>query len=100
MNLVKDLVARIEKRLTETKRPCKLYTTEAAAEAVAEEQAMILANYFHSQGKAQRPARYIVVHIPSVNKWAIGFDQTEVMHRHDSTGGYLGVMSDRGFYTF
>lgn len=107
MNLVKDLVTRIEKRLTETKKPCKLYATEAAAEKVAESEARILALYFapplrnsEDAKKAVPPARYIIVFIPSVGKWAIGFDQTEVMSRPRSTGGYVGIMADRGFYTF
>ena len=100
MNIVKDLVARIENRLTETKKPCKLYATEAAAEKVAEEKATAFAAYFSRNKQTIRPARYIVVYIPSINKWAIGFDQTEVMARSTSTGGYVGVMSDRGFYTF
>lgn len=99
MNLVKDLVARIERRLTETKKPCKLYATEAQAEKVAEEQAEFLGAYFTNVAHP-RPARYLIVHIPSVGKYAIGFDMTEVMSRKSSIGGYLGVMSDRGFYTF
>jgi len=106
MNIVKDLVARIEKRLTETKKPCKLYSSEATAEKVAEEEAKFLAVYFSKHGfsddeaKNIRPARYVVVHIPSVNKWAIGLDQTEVMSRKDSVGGYAMIMADRGIYTF
>lgn len=99
MNLVKDLVARIEKRLTETKKPCKLYATEEKAEAVAIEEAEFMGAYF-SNVAHPRPARYIIVYIPSVGKWAIGFDLTEVMRRHDAIGGYLGVMSDKGHYTF
>lgn len=100
MNIVKDLIARIEKRLTETKNPCKLYATEAKAEAVAVELAQLCADHFAKTGTATRPARYVVVLIPSVNKWTVGFDLTEVMNRADSTGGYLGIMSERGFYTF
>lgn len=99
MNLVKDLVSRIERRLTETKKPCKLYATEAAAEKVAEEQAEFMGSYFTNVAHP-RPARYIIVHIPSVDKYAIGFDMTEIMNRSEAVGGYLGVMSDRGFYTF
>lgn len=102
MNIVKDLVARIEKRLLKTKKPCKLYATEEQAEAVAIEQAQFLANYLahNVTDKDARPARYVVVHIPSVNKWACGFDMTECMNRPNSGGGYLGIMADRGFYTF
>ena len=47
-----------------------------------------------------RPARYIVVHIPSVDKWAIGFDLTELMGRHVFAGGYVGIIADDGHYTF
>lgn len=100
MNIVKDLVTRIEKRLTETKKPCNLYATEERAELTAEHNAKLLADYFAKTGTATHPARYVVVFIPSVGKWAVGFDQTEVMNRSTSTGGYAGVMSARGFYTF
>lgn len=100
MNIVKDLVARIEKRLTETKNPCKLYATEAAAEKVAEKQALTFGQYFARDVEKARPARYVVVHIPSANKWAIGFDQTEIMGRRDFAGGYAGIISTAGFYSF
>ena len=100
MNLVKDLVARIENRLTETKKPCKLYATEAAAEKVAEEKATAFADYFSRNKQTIRPARYIVVYIPSINKWAIGFDLTELINRHDHAGGYVGIIADDGHYTF
>lgn len=100
MNIVKDLVARIEKRLLDTKKPCRLYATEERAEAEAVDQAAFMGAYFARPGTTSRPARYVVVFIPSVGKWAIGFDLTEVMNRHNACGGYVGVMADRGFYTF
>ena len=100
MNLVKDLVARIEKRLTETKSPCKLYATEKVAESIAETFALEFAQYFARDPSKAHPARYIVVHIPSVDKYTVGFDLSELMSRSTHTGGYVGIVSASGFYSF
>jgi hypothetical protein len=100
-NIVKELVARIEERAKQTKSPpCKLYRSEAAAEAVAEEIAIQLAQHFSRDPAKAHPARYVVVYIPSRDRWAAGFDLTEVMGRRDNCGGYLGFAADKGFYTF
>lgn len=101
MNIVKDIIARIEERAKQTKKPCKLFATEEKAEAIAAFKAQELADYFAKEGvKHVRPARYIVVMIPSLGKWTCAFDLSEVMGRETSTGGYLGVFAEQGFYTF
>lgn len=93
MNIVKSLVARIEKRLTETKNPCPLYATEQGAERIANEWVKKGAEYF---GVPERDVRYVIVHIPSVNKYAIGFDGSLIFARGD--GGYVGFFTNH--YTF
>jgi hypothetical protein len=99
MNVVKDLIARIETRRKETKNPCKSYATEAKAEAVAEKLALDLANYFAIAPSSNvRPCRYIVAYNEVWGRWVVGFDFTELLARKTSTGGYLGVAD--GFYTY
>lgn len=100
MNVIKDLIERIEKRRKETKNPCKSYATEAAAETVAETYAIQFAMHFAKVNVRARPCRYIVVYNAAWGRWVIGFDLTELMNRTDSTGGYLGIISDHGFYSY
>jgi len=99
MNVVNDLIARIEARYEETANPCKSYATEERAEAVARAYSVTLANYF-SRCEGGTPARYIVAFSPAMGRWVIGFDLTELMRRSTFTGGYIGVASDKGFYTY
>jgi hypothetical protein len=100
-NVVKELIIRIENRRAETAHPCKSYATEAKAEAVAEKYATIFANYFTRFDATNiKPCRYIVAYNEAWGKWVIGFDFTELLGRRTSTGGYLGVASDKGFYTY
>lgn len=99
MNVVKALIARIEERRKETANPCKSYATEAKAEAVASEFAQKLANHF-AKGDHQGEARYIVAYDEAWGRWVIGFDLTELLRRSTSTGGYIGIASDAGFFTY
>jgi hypothetical protein len=99
MNVAAQLIARIEARRAETAKPCKSYSTEAKAEAVAADYAQKLANYF-VVADVQQAARYIVVYNAAWGRWVIGFDLTELLSRRTSTGGYVGVASDAGFYTY
>lgn len=101
MNVAAQLIARIEARRAETKNPCKSYASEAKAEAVAEELALQFANYFAAFNTTDiRPCRYIVVYNKAWGRWVVGFDFTELLSRKSSTGGYLGVASDKGFFTY
>lgn len=101
MNVVKNLIARIEARREETKTPCKSYATEAKAEAVAEELATEFANYFAASGASDiRPCCYIVAYNEAWGRWVVGFNFTELFSRKSFAGGYVGVASDKGFYTY
>lgn len=99
MNIVANLIARIEARFAETKNPCKSYKTEAAAIKVADKVAQDVANYFQAdRSNTARPMRYVVVFVPSMGRYCIGFDMSELINRSSSTGGYLGVCGDHFTY--
>lgn len=100
MNMVKELVKRVEARFAETKNPCKSYSSEERAEKVATQIAQEVANYFNRNkpNETARPMRYLVVYIPSMQRWVIGFDMSELINRASSTGGYLGICGEH--FTF
>ena len=98
-NLTADLIARIERRRTETKNPCKSYATEASANAVAEKYAQKFADYF-ALSETQRPCGYIVAFDAAWQRWVIGFDLGGLLSRPTSTGGYVGCVGDAGFYSY
>jgi hypothetical protein len=103
MNIVKDLIARIEETRLTNKTPCKSYATEAAAEKVAQQLAQEVAQYFFRetrQGDQAQPMRYIVAFNEAWGRWVVGFDMTELMGRQSFSGGYLMVLAQKGFYTF
>jgi len=107
MNIITKLQERISRRLTETKSPCKFYKTEKNAEKVAEDLALKGAAYFDRLYQRQlvklddvKPMRYIIVYIEEVQKYAIGFDMTELLSRPERTGGYLGIITQENHYTF
>lgn len=99
MNIIKDLQRRIAGRLLETKTPCKTYATEVRADMEGETAAQRLADYF-AKDKSQpaRPAMYVVVYIPELDRWTYCLCITEVLGRTTSTGGYIGIAGD--VYTF
>ena len=107
MNIILSLQSRISKRLEETKSPCKTYKTIAAAEKVAAKTAQKAAAYFDVEyqfGNKElddvRPARYVIFHIAKLDRYGIGFDQTEIMSRKDFAGGYIGMLAQEGHYTY
>lgn len=99
MNIAKDLIARVEAYRKDNKNPCKNYATEAKAEAVAAKLAQDYANYF-AIGETQHACRYVVVFNEAWGRWIVGFDFTELLARRTSTGGYVGIAAQNGFYTF
>tara|TARA_R110000782_G_scaffold201099_1_gene289874 strand:+ start:123 stop:425 length:303 start_codon:yes stop_codon:yes gene_type:complete len=100
MNVVTNLISRIEEYRASNKTPCKSYANEAKATAVAETFAKKYADYFTAENSASRPCRYVVAFNAAWGRWVIGFDFSELIQRSTSTGGYLGVASNDGFYTY
>lgn len=95
MNIVESVVARIEDRLLETKNPCKLYKTKDRAEAMGKKLSEEMGRYFGTH-----PAQYIVVYVPSVDRYTPAFNINEIVSRPDALGGYVGAIADKGFFQF
>lgn len=101
MNVVKTVIARIEAYRETNAKPCKSYATEAKAEKVAAELALTFANYFSAFNATDiRPCRYIVAYNEAWGRWIVAFDFTELLARKTSTGGYVGIAGDKGFFTY
>lgn len=94
MDIISGLIERIEKRLKETKKPCKSYATEAKAKIAAADVLAKGQNYFGTE----RPARCVVFFVPKLGRWCVGIDMTEYMRRPDFGGGYLGYFT--GHYCY
>ena len=100
MNIIETLTSRIEKRLAETATPCKTYKTKGAAEKATAEIAQIAANHFATGNNGQPSAQYVVIYIEKISKWVGAVDLNELVARKTSTGGYLGICGQKGFYTY
>jgi predicted ATPase len=101
MNITQNLISRIEEYRVENKKPCKSYATQAKAEAVAQSLAPKYAAHFAAnRQKEQAPCRYIVVFNEAWGRWVVGFDFSELLARTTSTGGFVGIASADGFYTY
>ena len=96
MNIIKDVINRIEKYRTTNKNPCKNYATEAAAEKATAKVAQEIAEH-HDSG---RPAQYVVFYVESWGRWVGAINVTELLQRQDARSGYLGFGPRKGFYTF
>lgn len=100
MNLIAELTACIEDYRATNKNPCKNYATEAAAEKATLEMAKVCAAHFDRNQRgvdAVKPAQYVVFN-KAWGRWVGCICITEVMHRPESTGGYLGIC--KGFFTY
>lgn len=95
MNIIESLTARIEDGLKETKKPCKSYKTEAAANKALAAYAEQAGKYFDQTG---RPCRYVVFYMPQMQRWVGALDYSELLNRSTSTGGYLGFI--KGIYCY
>ena len=98
MNIITNLIARIEEYRATNKNPCKSYDTEAAAEKATATMAMTAAMHFTKPHNPVVSAQYVVFFNPAWGKWVGAINMTELIGRNSSTGGYLGVC--KGFYTF
>lgn len=86
MNIIKNLIERIEDYRKTNANPCKSYATEAAAEKATAQVAADCAVYFHGQtGSADTnipSAHYVVFYVPSWGRWVGAINQSEVMRRY------------------
>ena len=99
MNIIDNLIARIEEYRATNKQPCKNYSTQAAAEKATAKMAQQAATYFDREGRDNAPcARYVVFFNEAWGRWVGAIDLTELLRRENSSGGYLGCCT--GFYTY
>lgn len=96
MNIIKHLTDSIDKRLLETKNPCKSYATEASAEKATAKMAKQVAEH-HC---CDRSAQYVVFYVESMRRWVGAIALNELLGRSGCKGGYLGLCAQSGFYTF
>lgn len=96
MNIIDEVVLKIEEHRKECKNPCKNYKNKTSAERTTAHMAEIAGRHF----SCDEPARYIVVYIESWDRWIGAIDLTELLQRKEHKGGYLGVCSSEGFYTY
>jgi hypothetical protein len=96
MNIIKQLIVRIEKYRKENKNPCKNYATEAACENAIAKMAQMVADH---HGCLQ-PARYVVFYNEAWNRWNAAIDLNELIQRPEAHGGYIGLAASKGFHTY
>ncbi len=94
MNIIADLLARIEEYRATNKQPCKNYGTEAAATKAAIHAVTEGQKYFQTE----KPARFVVFFNPAWGRWCVGIDMGEYMKRKDFGGGYIGFFT--GFFSY
>lgn len=101
MNVIENLIARIEEYRATNKTPCKNYSTREAAEKATAKVAQETADYFRANVKEKtRAARYVVFYNEAWGRWVGAIDLSEVLLRSNSTGGYLGFCSTKGFFSY
>lgn len=97
MNIITDLTRRIETRRQETSNPCKNYATHAAAEKATHAIALKAASTYLNSDKA---APYVVFYNEAWKRWVGAVDIQHIIAHKDFIGGYIGLVSDAGFFTY
>lgn len=101
MNITDKLIASIEEYRATNKNPCKNYATKEAAEKATALMAQRAASHFDIEGRADAPAaRYVVLFNEAWGRWVGAIDLTELLNRKNSTGGYIGICSANGFFSY
>jgi hypothetical protein len=97
MNTIDTLIARVEEYRATNKSPCKNYKTQAAAEKATSKMAQMAANHFD---RTKREAEYVVVFNAAWGRWIGAVNMNELVNRKTSVGGYVGICSQFGFYSY
>jgi len=95
MNVINDVISRIEDARATNKSPCKNYATEAAADKATKKIAELVGQYHGT-----RPANYIVIYNEAWGRWVGAIDLNELISRKDAIGGYLGLAANKGFFCY
>ena len=94
MNLIKTLIARIEDYRSTNKSPCKSYMTEGTAEKAAEQYAAKIVACFTNE---KFDLEYVVFYNPAWGRWCVAFRTGPLLQKF---GGYMGVASEYGFFSY
>lgn len=94
MNIITQLVNRVEEYYETNKKPCKSYASEGNAEKAAHKAVEKIANYF---GDEEKMVEYVVFFVPAMGRWTIAFNITKLLNKH---GGYAGVASELGYFQY
>lgn len=97
MNTIDTLIARIESSRVTNKFPCKSYTTKEAAEKATSKMAQIAGKHFDT---TKREAEYVVIFNEAWGRWVGAVNISELIRRKESVGGYIGICSQFGFYSY
>ena len=97
MNTIDTLISRVEEYRTTNKTPCKNYKTKEAAEKATALVAKLAGRHFDRAGNE---AEYIVVFNAAWGRWIGAVNLNELVNRKTSVGGYLGVVSQAGFFSY
>jgi hypothetical protein len=89
-----NIIERIEERLTENKAGVKTYGAYKTAMAKAEE----LAAKFEQWNNTNVGMDYMVVQLPSNNRWTVVFNLS-AWSAKSRTGTYLGWFAQKGFFS-
>ena len=96
MNIIDKVIARIEDYRKENKNPCKSYkTAESAERATAKIAAMVAEHH-----GCKLPANHFVAYNKDWGRYIGAIDINELIRREEATGGYVGLCSEKGFYSY
>jgi len=94
MNIIKNLIDRVESYYATNKKPCKSYVSEEGAEKAAQQAAIKIADYFNEKSEH---VDYVVFFVPAMNRWTVAFHISPLIRKH---GGYVGISSELGYFSF
>jgi len=89
-----NVTTQIEARLKENKNGVKTYASHAFANSKGERLAEAAKTYYGVTGEL----RFLTVYLPTFNRWTVVFLFGEFM-RSNNVGGYVGYISDEGFWS-
>lgn len=89
-----NITQQIEDRLKENKGAVKTYASHAFANSKGENLGADVKKYYGTEGDI----RYMTVYLPSSKRWTVVFLFGEYMNRN-KIGGYVGYISDKGFWS-
>ena len=92
MNVVENILSRVEAYRKTNQNPCKNYATKLNAEKATKKMAEIMGDRFDT-----KPARYIIIYNEAWGRWIGAIDMSELLSRKNITGGHPFAT---GFYSY